>query len=108
MTAQWRKTWHPVNLSSQASYSKRNGGVGGGYSEFNDISGKIFKLEKERSAILRRYDEMDMTVDISRALDILAEDLSSDNADDDEIFEILFPDENDTKHYNITQAYLYI
>jgi len=42
---------------------------------------------------LEKYRQMDQTVDISRALDIIAEDVSSEGADDDKVFNLSFPEE---------------
>lgn len=52
----------------------------------------------KRREKLRQYDIMDQTVDISRALDIMAEDISSDNAENEDVFNCDYPDDsNPTK-----------
>lgn len=44
---------------------------------------------------LRRYNDADKcSVEISRALDIIAEDVSSSNADDNNTFELFYPDDS--------------
>jgi hypothetical protein len=59
----------------------------------------LTELDAKWQQKLERYREMDRTVDIRRALDIMAEDISSENADDDNVFEIGF--EEDTKQTQI-------
>lgn len=59
---------------------------------------KALKNSGNRITRLRRYHEADCnSVEISRALDIMAEDLSSSNADDEEVFTLMYPDDTKTK-----------
>jgi len=58
------------------------------YNNYLDSSGS--RLNR-----LRRYHEADKcSVEISRALDVIAEDVSSSNADDDFVFKLDYPDES--------------
>jgi len=89
----YEKNWKPVKL-------KNVGYSGGGFSASNrtfDWYSKLLVNEGKRKSKLDRYDTMDTTVDISRALDVIAEDISSDGADDDKTFMIEFHDESNPK-----------
>lgn len=82
--------WNPVKLGkSKGAYNIDHQAVSTGwYNRAVDSSGS-------RRTRLMRYKEMDeSSVEISRALDILAEDISSSNADDEEIFNLDIPDES--------------
>lgn len=84
--------WQPVSVGGSGgksnAYTISSYAVSTGwYSQHIDNTGS-------RRQRLLRYDEMDKdTVEVSKALDILAEDISSSNADDEEIFNLEF-DEN--------------
>lgn len=85
-----QRTWNPVQLGgSNKGYTINSYAVSSSwYSTYLDNSGS-------RRIRLMRYDEMDIdSVEISKALDILAEDISSSNADDEDQFQLKF-DENE-------------
>lgn len=85
----FEKTWHKVDLSGYYKKQKQNyRGVGGATS--NDWYSKLMITNVDRKEKLRRYDEMDTTVDITRALDIIAEDISSEDASDNQVFNLDF------------------
>tara|TARA_R100000664_G_C2759274_1_gene148850 strand:- start:2833 stop:4353 length:1521 start_codon:yes stop_codon:yes gene_type:complete len=85
--------WNPVSL----------GGSSSGYSMTSyAVSSSWFNQNIENSgtrvARLRRYHEADCrSVEINRALDIMAEDISSCNADDDPVFYLDYPDQDKIK-----------
>jgi Bacteriophage T4-like portal protein (Gp20) len=84
--------WKPVKLK-QVSYP-----VGGAIKNATTPHNWFQKLllnSGKRKAKLKQYNLMDNTVDITRALDIIAEDISSDGADDNLMFIIDFPDDAD-------------
>lgn len=83
----FEKTWKKVDLSN---YYKQKAAKGVGGVNSNDWYSKLMITNVNRKEKLRRYEEMDTTVDITRALDIIAEDISSDGADDNKIFNIDF------------------
>lgn len=90
MATYFEKNWKPVKLQNLSS-SRGSGGGNTSPNVYNyDDYLKLMQMSTERTKCLQRYDQMDTTVDISRALDIIAEDISSDNADDDEVFMIDF------------------
>lgn len=86
--------WKPVRLGQKdkSGYSISTQAVSTSwYNNYLDNSGNRFNR-------LARYDEADCTsVEISRALDILAEDISSSNADDNETFVDHYPDDSKVK-----------
>lgn len=82
------KTWKPVsgNVAMSNSFSPavgKNAGNGKWFNNLVEFGGKW----QER---IEKYRNMDMTTDIFRALDIIAEDISSENADDNSLFELGF------------------
>jgi hypothetical protein len=86
--------WNTVRLGSKSNggYAMSSHAVSSSwYNNYIDNSGSRFNR-------LQRYDDADTTsVEISRALDVLAEDISSSNADDDYVFLDVYPDETKTK-----------
>lgn len=88
----YENKWNSVRLGTTSSQS-------GGYNiTTTAVSSKWYRRSIEasgqRKLQLRHYYEMDQTsVEISRALDILAEDVSSCNADNEDPFDLVF-DEN--------------
>lgn len=87
-------TWRPVRRGHQDArgYSMdRAIASSSWYNKYIDNSGT--RLQR-----LRRYNEADKcSVEISRALDIIAEDVSSCNADDRETFKITYPEDVSVK-----------
>lgn len=89
----YENKWNAVRLGGSA------GNKSGGYNiTTTAVSSKWYRRSIEasgqRKLQLRHYYEMDQTsVEISRALDILAEDVSSCNADNEDPFDLVF-DEN--------------
>jgi Bacteriophage T4-like portal protein (Gp20) len=87
------KQWKPVNIKARQSGSSggsvtsyKGGGNTNWYKSLIDIDVKFQqKVEK--------YRNMDQSIDISRALDIIGEDISSENADDNEVFVLSYPEE---------------
>lgn len=83
--------WNPIKLGK----SER-----GGYSMTSyEVSSSWYNVQMEnggdRAVRLQRYHEMDTTsVEIGRALDIIAEDISSCNADDQDMLFLDYPDDN--------------
>lgn len=86
--------WNPINI---------NQGSGRGKSDYKistyEVSSSWYNAQLvntgDRLQRLKKYHEMDKSsVEIGRALDILAEDISSSNADDEEVFKLEFPDES--------------
>lgn len=82
-------TWNPINLQNGGKgYSINNYAVSSSwYNQHIDTGGT-------RTAKLRSFYNADCdSIEISRALDILAEDISASNADDTGSFYIDFPDD---------------
>jgi hypothetical protein len=83
----FNKTWTPVDVSY-----KHSGGsfaVSGQNGQFD----KLVEMATNRPELLDTYDDMDTMIDIGRALDIIAEDVSSDDVADSQTFMLDFPDE---------------
>lgn len=81
--------WNPIKLGAKSKgYNIDSYAVSTGwYNKYVDSSGT-------RRAKLTRYQQMDEeSVEISRALDVLAEDISSSNADDEDVFNLDIPDD---------------
>lgn len=90
--------WNPVAVGG----NKSNGASGGyninSYTVSTSWYNKVVANDGSRLARLRNYDEADrVSVEIGRALDILAEDISSSNADNEDQFRIEFEDEDKMK-----------
>lgn len=85
--------WNPVKIGSHSGNHKINvSSVSSGW--LNNAT----TTDGSRLTKLRRYHEAACSsVEISRALDIMAEDISSSNADDDDIFFLEYPDEEKMK-----------
>jgi len=94
MASKNERAWKPVNLraGSSGDYTINNYSVSTGwYNKLLDNAGTRFNR-------LMQYDDADrLSVEISRALDIIAEDISSCNADNEDFFTIDFPDDSDIK-----------
>lgn len=84
------KNWTPINTNF------RFGGAGGSAMATTSMAttlDQLITLTQNFQDKIVIYDQMDSTIDISRALDIIAEDISSDGANDDDAFIIDYPDE---------------
>lgn len=98
----------PDNILTESAWKSFNRGTGkGGYSINAYAASTTWynnHLDNSGARInrLRRYNEADKcSVEISRALDILAEDISSCNADDEYVFQIEYPDDSKVKKTTI-------
>lgn len=84
-------TWNPVKMGKRGS--------SGGYQiSTYEVSSSWYNQQMknagDRTVRLQRYHDMDISsVEIGRALDIIAEDVSSCNADEADIFEIKYPED---------------
>lgn len=88
--------WKPVNLST--IQNKARAVSGSGFSRNTNWYNEIVQQASGRIRQLDQYDQMDnITVDVSKALDIIAEDISSSGADDYVDFEVDFPEGYDPK-----------
>jgi len=88
-------TWNPIKLGTGGT---KEGYKINAYSVSSSWYNKILDNTGNRYNRLRRYDQADKSsVEIARALDILAEDISSMNADDNEPIYIHFPDDAKVK-----------
>lgn len=84
--------WAKVKLGNTSGYQMTSYAVSSSW--FNQHT----QNAGDHLSRLRRYHEADSnSVEIARALDIMAEDISSCNADDDETFIINYPDEEKMK-----------
>lgn len=72
------KHWKVVDPTS---YKRTSTGIA--HNTNNDWYSKLLTQNISRQNMIRRFDDMDLTIDISRALDIIAEDVSSDDYTDD-------------------------
>lgn len=89
------KRWKPVNVSK---LRQTTSGGSMGWNAQNNWYNNLVSNTEDYKKRLERYDLMDSsTVDVSRALDIIAEDISSDGAEDNDIFNIDFPEEAEVK-----------
>lgn len=88
--------WKPVQLNGNRSSNKS---TAGGYQSMSD---SLVKRPEKRNDMLDTYDEMDSTSEISRALDIISEDISSCDVDDKKTFELNFPKEEKPKKGQMT------
>lgn len=93
----FQRTWKPVDLRPNAQTESNAKSQMSVYRQSVRWYENIITLENSRAKRLHRYNQMDSTTDISRPLDIMAEDMSSDNAENDEIFMLEFEDEHKIK-----------
>lgn len=95
--------WNPVKLGGSRRGAPTEGYKISSYSISSAWYNKTIANDGTRLTRLRNYQQADeSSVEISRALDILAEDISSCNADDDEVFKMVFDDEDRVKKSTIT------
>lgn len=82
--------WKPVTLSA---IKNRTATVSGGnFIQNHNWYNEVVRQANDRVKQLDQYDQMDnITIDVSRALDMIAEDISSSGADDLKDFEVDFP-----------------
>jgi hypothetical protein len=96
----YENTWKPVKLGDTKVSGR---GFSGASYKASDWFNKLMINSGSRKNKLDRFDVMDTTVDISRALDVIAEDISSDGADDNKVFDFDFPEDfKSTKGQNKT------
>lgn len=88
----FEKTWRPVAANTATSSSTFNPAATS-YNGKNEWYNNLVEFGGKWDERIAKYRNMDMTTDIFRALDIIAEDISSENADDDSLFELSFEDE---------------
>lgn len=82
-------SWNPVNIGNR----QKNGYTITSQHVSSSWFNQEIVNEGDRDTRLQRYHDIDMTcIEVSRALDIMAEDISSSNADDEETFFIEFPE----------------
>lgn len=102
------RTWKPVKLGSAMMGGNASGtmaSVSGEKNWYNNLT----NLSTDRKEKIDKYRMMDRSTDIFRALDIIAEDISSENADDNRMFELNFDDAkiNNTQLNTITKTLRY-
>lgn len=95
-TELFENTWNPVKIGQQ---SGRNSNY---QISTYEVTSSWYNAQLtntgDRLMRLQRYHEMDTnSVEIGRSLDILAEDISSSNADDEDVFNIKYPDDSKVK-----------
>jgi hypothetical protein len=84
--------WQPVKLGNSAGYKVNS------YAVSSSWYNQSIENNGSRQTRLRRYHEADVSsIQIGRALDIMAEDVSSCNADQEEVFSLDYPDEDKMK-----------
>lgn len=91
--------WSTVRLGANATHNTAPESTRGeGLSWYNNY----VSLEGDRRSILTKLDIMDrQSVEVSRALDIIAEDISSCNADDEPIMILEFPEDSKLRKTHI-------
>ena len=91
--------WSTVRLGANSGHVEAAGSTSsGGLSWYNNY----VSLEGDRRAVLSKYDMMDRrSVEVSRSLDIIAEDLSSANADDEPMLRLDFDDDSKIRKTHI-------
>lgn len=98
----YQKGWKAINASALRSTS--SGGMPASVL-FQDNSirwyNRIMQNPGKRRQVLKRYDMMDFTIDISRALDIMAEDISSNNIETKDNFLLEFDADEEIKQTTI-------
>lgn len=91
----YENTWNPVKLGNAIGRNSTSNYSISAYEVTASWYNAKLVNTGDRLIRLQRYQDMDKTsVEIGRALDILAEDISSSNADDDETFELKYPDDS--------------
>ncbi len=96
------KTWKSINLN--ASRANRGAYAGGGMAvEQNSINwyNRIMSNPTKRKEVVHRYLMMDQTLDISRALDIMAEDISGTSIEATDTFQIKYTEDSNLKKSTI-------
>lgn len=92
MATLYEGQWNPVNVGTSAANNKEPYKI-----STTNVSSSWYNRLLDGSGIRRvrlsHFYEMDKTVEISKALDVLAEDISSENADHEEAVELNY-DEN--------------
>lgn len=86
------ETWKTVDLKKVYANRAQGGGALTDQYPSNWYSSLMVNTGQWKDR-LRRYDQMDSSVDISRALDIMAEDISSEDAGDEKSFVLKYDDE---------------
>ena len=91
MSTYFQRTWKPVSggVQTSNSYSPAASSSSGNNQWYNNL----VEFGGKWTERIGKYRNMDMTTDITRALDIIAEDISSENADDDSLFELGFEED---------------
>lgn len=90
MAAEWKEvSFSYVDLRKLKGSSASS--VSANFSH-NDWYNRLMMVGQKHVEQVKTYDLMDTTTDINRALDIIAEDISSENADDYRSIEILYSD----------------
>ena len=103
MKKQVESVWKPVTLTNGRRGNNTEAYKISSYSISSGWYNNIIANDGSRLTKLRNYHEADSSsVEISRALDILAEDISSCNADNDQIFYMEFCEKGSTKKSTIT------
>ena len=87
------RTWKPVALNTANSSSSYNPSSAYAAGTNPNWYNNLVQFGGDWDEKLAKYRNMDLTVDVTRGLDIIAEDISSENADDNEMFELAFEDE---------------
>ena len=95
MSKYLEKFWKPVNVRSLNK--QRNSGAMSSFSHNANWYSNLIELGAEREQKLEKYRMMDRSTHVFRALDIIAEDVSSENADDNDVFELDFGDDEKIK-----------
>lgn len=99
MTQIVENKWNPVSLSAKngKGYSITN------YAVSSSWYNKVLDNSGNRRARLANFNEADcQCVELARALDMIAEDVSSTNADDEDIFKLDIPEEFKIKKTSMT------
>ena len=104
MATYFERTWKAVKVNNNPA-SGSVGGVRNNVAALNWYK-NLTELDAKWQKKLETYREMDRTTDIRRALDIMAEDISSENADDNRIFEVGFQEDTKTSQIKTIQKTL--
>lgn len=95
----YEHTWSTVRLGANSGHIEAAGqSDSGSLSWYNNY----VSLEGDRRTMITKFDMMDRrSVEVSRSLDIIAEDLSSANADDEDVIRLDFPDDSKVKKTHV-------